>query len=583
MNAAKFLIRVLERIGIQDGFSLVGGMAMHINYAAHRSGIRMTYCNHEQAVLSAAEGYAKADHYARPALAVVTSGPGVTNTLTALASAYYDSVPLILVSGQVKSADINAHGVRSYGAQEVPHTALLSHVTKLAFSYDPARVSDAQLGENLALAMTGRKGPVHIDVPLDIQSREGKTEDDVEAVVSRYRALLAPQSSGEAGLPADFLEQLRAARRPLVVLGNGLRIASLPYDGVRALADQLGAPCLLTWASMDLLDYDYPLAFGCAGGLAGVHSNRILQAADFIVFLGVRLDLLTTGFRPQDYGKNARRYVFEVDEAEVAKNASLPNTTTLKADVRNVVAALRDLSLRCDGQDEQWIDQCHAWRAENERQETDEFASPRLGCFHIARAISASPTTSYVVPTASGFAIEGFARFYKTTCGSRFEWSGHVLGSMGLAIGSAIGAARRLGRLVTCVDGDGGFLLNMQELYTLKANPDLAIALVVLNNQGYASIQNSQKRAFGAEFGASVNSGLTLIDFAPLAGLAGLDYLRCDTLAELESALAALTPSSRVLIDVHIDDDGYRGPGISTKFDAEGRPYSTPLEEVSWR
>jgi acetolactate synthase-1/2/3 large subunit len=583
MNTARFLVRIVERIGVEDGFCLVGGMAMHLNYAAHRSGIRMVYCNHEQAVVSAAEGYAKADNYSRPAFAVVTSGPGVTNSLTALTSAYYDSVPLILMSGQVKSADINAQGVRSYGAQEVPHTALLSHVTKRTFSYDPARVSDAQLAEHLALAMTGRKGPVHIDLPLDIQSREGKTEDDVEAVVARYRALLAPQSSGAASLPVDFHEQLRAARRPLVVLGNGLRIASLPYADVRALVEQLGAPCLLTWASMDLLDDDHPLAFGCAGGLAGVHSNRILQAADFIIFLGVRLDLLTTGFNPQGYGKNARRYVFEVDEAEAAKNASLPNTTTVNADVRNVVAKLRDLSLRCDGQDEQWIDQCRAWRAENARQETAEFATPRLGCFHIARAISASPTTSYVVPTASGFAIEGFARFYKTTRGSRYEWAGHVLGSMGLAIGSAIGAACRLGRLVTCVDGDGGFLLNMQELYTLKANPDLAIALVVLNNQGYASIQNSQKRAFGAEFGASENSGLASIDFAPLAGLAGLDYLRCDTLADFESALAALTLHSRVLIDVHIDDDGYRGPSISTRFDAEGRPYSTPLEEISWR
>lgn len=583
MNTAQFLIRILERIGVQDGFCLVGGMAMHLNHAAHMSSIRMTYCNHEQAVVSAAEGYAKADHYARPALAVVTSGPGVTNTVTALTSAYYDSVPLILVSGQVKSADINVHGVRSFGAQEVPHTALLAQVTKLSFSYDPAHVTDEQLAEHLALAMTGRKGPVHIDLPLDIQSREGKTDADVDAVAARYCALLARSADDGYQPPADFVRELQAAQRPLVVLGNGLRLASLPYATVRTLVEQLGVPCLLTWASMDLMDDDHPQAFGCAGGLAGVHSNRILQAADFIVFMGVRLDLLTTGFRPQDYGKNARRYVFEIDEAEAAKNAKLPNTTTVHADVRDVVAALQTQGVRCEAQDAQWLPQCRAWREENARQEAAAFAAPRLNCYHIARAISVSPTTPYVVPTASGFAIEGFARFYKTTKGSRYEWAGHVLGSMGLAIGSAIGASRRLCRMVTCVDGDGGFLLNMQELYTLKANPDLAIALIVLNNQGYASIQNSQKRAFGGEFGASRDSGLTAIDFALLAGLAGLDYRCCETLAAFEEVLAGLTTRSRILIDARIDDDGYRGPAISTKFDAEGRPYSTPLEEVSWR
>jgi acetolactate synthase-1/2/3 large subunit len=366
-----------------------------------------------------------------------------------------------------------------------------------------------------------------------------------------------------------------------VVLGNALKIASVPAATVRAMVAQLGMPVLLTWASMDLLDYDHPLVFGCAGGLAGTHSNRILQAADVILFLGTRLDLLTTGYNPGAYGKNARRFVIDCDSAELGKLAGLPNLQTVPGDIRAAVRALQDLGLLTVKDD--WLAQCRAWQADNHRAETAAFASRQLNTFHIAACIARSRHTRYVVPTASGFAIEGFARFYKTTRGSRFAWAGHVLGSMGLAIPSAVGAAARLQECVACVDGDGGFLLNMQELYTIKANPQLNIALFVLNNHGYASISNSQKRAFQACFGADSESGLATIDFAPLAALAGLEYRACHTLDELQAVVDFITPQTRMLIDVHMQDDGYRGPSITTKFDAQGRPYSTQLEDIVWR
>lgn len=584
MNCAQFLIKVLEKVGVTDAFSLVGGMAMYLNHSAHSSSIRVTYCNHEQAVVAAAEGYAKADQYARPALAIVTSGPGVTNTITAVASAFYDSVPMILISGQVKSADLNKSGVRSYGAQEVPHAELLAPVTKLTYRLTSGEISNYELAEVLATAMRGRKGPVHIDIPLDIQSAlTSKSDMDVQAVADIYLARVTEKFDVASAALTSVCDALNAAQRPLIVLGNGLKIAAVPSATINSLVEQLAAPCLLTWASMDLVDYDHRLVFGCAGGLAGVHSNRILQSADVILFLGVRLDLLTTGFNPKDYGKNAQRFIVEIDEAEARKNRDLPNTTTICADVRAVVSSLLQIENLCARQDPKWLDCCRAWRVENDECEKREFFIDKTDCFHLSRAVAACSITKYVVPTASGFSIEGFARFYKATRGSRFAWAGHVLGSMGLALPSAIGAARRLNSLVTCVDGDGGFLLNVQELFTLQANRDLAVAIIILNNQGYVSIRNSQMRAFGAEFGATNKSGLIAIDFKKIAQLTGLSYVQCSTLAEFNQQLEALNDSSRVLIDVSMDDDGYRGPAISTKFDQFGRPYSTPLEEVAWR
>lgn len=583
MNIATFLISVLEEIGVRQAFSLVGGMAMHLNKAAGTSKLEMIYCNHEQAVVAAADGYTKAADFTVPGLAIVTSGPGVTNTVTSLASAYYDSVPLIILSGQVKSGDINRFGVRSYGAQEVPHAEILRSITKLSFSFDPAITTNVELAQNLALAMMGRKGPVHIDVPLDIQTLEAKGSFDVREVVDQYHKLLDKDANQTCELPLNFLSQIAMADRPLLILGNGIKIASVSSKVISALVEHLGFPVMLTWASMDLIEYNHPLVFGCAGGLAGVHSNRILQAADLIIFIGVRLDLLTTGYSPRNYGKNAVRYVIDCDDAELSKYSTVKNLNGIRSDVRAAVGELLAIKTPVHSSLASWIKQCASWKIENQISEDKEFSSAKLNTYHIAKLIANSNTTDYVVPTASGYAIEGFARFYKTTNGSRFAWAGHVLGSMGLAIPSAIGASARLKKCVTCVDGDGGFLLNLQELYTLRANTDLPIAIFILNNRGYKSISQSQTRAFQSNFGASAESGLAEIDFEVIAKLGGLDYVECKTYFSLEEVIGRINSSSRILINILLDDDSYRGPSITTKFDSQGRPYSTDIGDVSWR
>lgn len=583
VKISEYLLKVIEGIGITHGFSLVGGMAMHLNRAAGSGALTIVYCNHEQAVVAAADGFARADNFARPALAIVTSGPGVTNTITSVSSAYYDSVPMVLLSGQVKSADINSVGVRSFGAQETPHIALLRPITKASFSYDPSGCSNEQLGSMLALSMTGRKGPVHIDVPLDIQSQDVKTSDDVEEVVRTYCDILDADANQSLILPAELLDGLCQAKQPLLVLGNALKIASIAQDDVLSLVNCLNVPVLLTWASMDLLNYDHPLVFGCAGGLAGTHSNKILQSADFIIFLGTRLDLLTTGYNPSAYGKNAQRYVIDCDIAELGKLEGLPKLKTIRGDVRAAVAELTRVVALSEEKIRPWLALCRSWEVENKEAELNAFAEKKLNTYHIADCISGADSTRYVVPTASGFAVEGFARFYKTTRGSRFAWAGHVLGSMGLAIPSAIGAAVRLDECIACVDGDGGFLLNVQELYTIKANPQLSIAIFVLNNKGYASIVNSQTRAFHKTFGADSCSGLASIDFAKLADIATLEYRLCQTYEQLNDVVNSIAKGTRILVDIWMQDDGYRGPSISTKFDAEGRPYSTELEDISWR
>lgn len=582
MNVAEFVISIIEGLGTDAAFCLTGGMAMHINRAADESNLRMVYCNHEQAVAAAADGYAKAREFRVPGLAIVTSGPGVTNTITSIASSYYDSVPLFVLAGQVKTADINSHGVRSFGAQETPQLELMRAVTKWAFRYIPSEIDDASLASQLAQAVSGRKGPVYIEIPLDLQAHQ---VTDGEARVRNVVAAINTHAGLDRTAPlagaafAAVQQELPSALRPVLVIGNGLRIAGIERAAIRQLVEQLGIPTLTTWASFDLLPFDHDLNFGSAGGLAPTHANRILQAADFVLFVGTRLDMLTTAFNPRNYGRAARRLVVELDVTEIDKNAGLPNTSFFHEDVVDVVGCLlaQPVSPKPEAS---WLTQSRDWRVEDRKAELEAFGQQGLTTYQIARVLSESADARYLVPTASGYACEGLARFYKPPEGATYAWAGHVLGSMGLGLPAAIGAVTALRTPVICLEGDGGVLLNVQELFTLAANPDLPLTLIIMNNGGYQSIMKSQSRAFKKEFGASVASGLAQPQFDKLAGAVGIPYQRCTTVAEFAQTLAA--GPARRMIELIVEEDGYRGPAVMTKFDENGKPYSTDIGDVNW-
>lgn len=582
MNVAEFVITVIQRMGTDTAFCLTGGMSMHINRATEESPMQVIYCNHEQAVAAAADGYAKAKHYSIPGLAVVTSGPGVMNAVNSIASAYHDSVPMYIVAGQVKTDDINRFGVRSLGAQETPQLEMLAFITKCAFRYDPKDVTDDALAANLALVMVGRKGPVYLDIPLDIQPQKVENfEARLGAVMKRIRTILDADVKTESPAAQTIVSELTKAKRPVLVIGNGFRIAGVTRDALRSLVEGWGIPTLFTWASTDLLEHDHPLHFGCAGGLAPTHSNRIIQDADLIVFLGVRLDLLTTAYNPENYGKNAKRLVVECDANEIKKNDGLTNTTFFLEDLRSVLGVVCKTPPAI-GAAKGWLASCTEWRTQDQREEERVFATPVLTTYQMARVLSHAPNVKYIVPTASGFATEGFLRFFRPGRNVTSAIAGHCLGSMGLGLPMAIGAAAALKQRVVCLEGDGGLLLNVQELFTISANPQLSLMLIVMSNGGYQSIMKSQTRAFGKEFGASKNSGLGDTNFAAIAAMVNLPYFRAATVFEFDQLMTSAGAPDRCLIELILEEDGYRGPSVITKFDENGKPYSTDIGDVQW-
>ena len=582
-NVAAYAVDLAAALGARAVFTLTGGMAMYLNRAVStHPGLKAVYNQHEQACAAGAEGYAKAADFRVAGLAVVTAGPGVTNTITSLCSAYGDSAPVIVLAGQVKTADIDPFGTRTHGAQEVRSRELVSPCVKRFIRLTAEGFRD-ELVETYAEAFTGRPGPVFVEIPLDVQNLViGYEPEDVAQAVEAIRARVAADIDGsDAASLAEVLTWLLAGRRPLVYVGNGCRVAGAG-GAVRAFLEAHGVPAVFSWLSLDQLPAEHPLNFGAPGGLAPLSANQVLYQADRVLFLGARLDLGTTAFQRHDFGAQAERVVVDVDPGELAKFADLPNTRPLHADLAALSSAVQATRGASSAMAPDWRAWCEARRAEYLADERQRLTVDSLNVFGVAQRLSAWSAGKVFVPTGSGSAIEAFIRFFAPGEDSRCFF-GASLGAMGLGLPAAVGAAFATDRRVICVEADGGLMLNIQELATLSHYAPKGFVLFVLNNDGYTSIHASQSRHFGAVGGAGRESGVFIPDYGKVAPAFGLRYVRIDSLAALDALLPTLDAEAPpVFVDLIIDRAESRGPTVKTVISPDGKLSSTPLSDIQW-
>jgi len=582
-NIAAYAVDLAVALGARAAFTLTGGMAMYLNRAVStHPGLTAVYNQHEQASVCAAEGYAKAMNFSAPGLAVVTSGPGATNAVTSLCSAYGDSAPVIVLAGQVKTADIDSFGVRTHGAQEVRSREIISPCVK-RFTRVTAKGFRSELIGTMAEALAGRPGPVFIEIPLDVQNVViGYGPEEIALAADEVRSVVAARSGGAdtTGLE-KALTWLLAGRRPLVYVGNGCRIAGVG-SSVRRFLETHGVPAVVSWLSADLLPAVHPLNFGAPGGLAPLCANQVLYRADRVLFLGARLDLGTTAFQRHDFGAQAERIFVDVDPHELAKFEGLANSRAVKADLTELPAAVETVQSVSGAGEAGWVDWCAERRVDYLADERDRLTVESLNVFGVARRLSAWSSGKVLVTTGSGSAIEAFIRFFAPGEDARLFF-GASLGAMGLGLPQAIGAAFATDRQVVCVEADGGLMLNLQELATVAHYAPKGFVLFVLNNDGYASIHASQTRHFGAPGGADRASGVFIPDYARVAPAFGLRYVRIDSLAGLDALLATLgADAPPVFVDLIIDPTESRGPTVKTIIGADGRLSSTPLSDIQW-
>lgn len=578
IKLSDYVFRFVAGLGVKHVFEVTGGGAMHLNDSLGANPDLEYVCTlHEQAAAMAAESYAKVTNDL--SVCLVTTGPGGTNALTGVAGAFLDSTPMLVISGQVKRADLKGDtGVRQMGVQEVDIITMAAPVTKYAVTViDPADIR-FHLERAVHVALTGRPGPAWVDIPLDVQ---GAMIDETSLRAFTPDAERAAESSDVEAAVKRTIELLNAAERPVVLVGNGVRLAHARSE-LRTLIDTLGVPVLTTWPAHDLVPDDHPLMCGRPGPVAPRGANFTLQNSDFVLALGARLDLVVTGYAPQNFARAAKKVMVDIDAAELRKLAGAVGVAVCADAKRFINEMSRQMPAVVPRNRSAWDARCNEWKTKYpvvlpEYRNLDTGVSTYV----LAEAIAAaSASEDVIVSGSSGAGIEIFCLAVTLKEGQRIFLT-TALGAMGNGIPATIGACLAHGRRrVIGVDGDGGIQLNIQELEVVR-RLDLPIKLFVLNNDGYASIRTSQSRYFGRLAGADATSGVTLPPLDGIARAYGLPYARIENDRDLVNQVRThLDAPGPLVIEVITPREEPRAPSLSSARRPDGSMVSRPLEDL---
>jgi acetolactate synthase-1/2/3 large subunit len=586
MKLSDYVVRFVANQGVKHVFLVTGGGAMHLNQSLGAQSSIEPVCNsHEQASAICAEAYAKATNHL--GVCMVTTGPGGTNAITGVAGAWLDSTPTLFISGQVKRPDRmfdkdgRPLGMRQLGVQEVDIVSIVKPITKYAVTVlDPSEIR-YHLEKAVHLALHGRPGPVWIDLPLDVQA--SPLED-----LSRLRGFEASEvreSSAQQSISQDvatLIQKLNRAERPLLFAGNGIRLAKAERE-FEQLRQLLRIPTAATWCAADLVPSDDPLYVGRPGSVAARGANFALQNSDFLVAIGVRLDFAITGYAPQNLARGAYKAAVDIDRAELEKlhpYLQQPIHADAKQFLTELLARKDSIGLK-DHAD--WDARCADWKTRYPVV-TEEHRKPEgpVSVFHLAEVIgTAVKPEDRLVVGSSGSAIEIYLLAFPTLHSQRlFHTAG--LGAMGFGLPMAIAVAlANPGREVIAVDGDGGFMFNIQELETVR-RLQLPIKFFVMNNDGYSSIRASQRAYFGkANLGCDRTNGLTVPDLVRVGEAFGLTTTVIRDQRNLrEDVRRVLNMSGPVVCDVHVLPDEIRAPRLQSYQKPDGSFVSKPLEDL---
>ncbi len=579
MRVADYIMQKIVESGVHTVFMVPGGGAMHLNDALGRCSSLRYVCNlHEQASAVAAENYAKI--VKGPGACLVTTGPGSTNALTGVVGAWQDSTPVFFVSGQVKRADSSRGlGVRCLGVQEVDIVGMVANCTKYACTLnDPATVR-YHVEKAFHLMRAGRPGPVWIDVPLDVQATKIDPDSQPGYVPENPRAGAAGDLSAAV---ATMIEMLNQADRPIVLVGNGVRLAGAE-SAMFEMLERLNVPVLTTWLAIDILQEDHPLLIGRPGAVAPRGANFALQNADFLLTIGARLDLVITAFSHEHFARAAKKVMVDIDSAEIGKMKT-PIHLPVVADASDFIDEVLAQQASVDAQPRtEWWGRCKAWKkqypvvlAEHREQQG------RVSVYALAEAIGRELSGGEIIVSgSSGSGIEIFLHALQVKPRQRVLHT-TALGSMGFALPAVVGAgAASPGTPIIAVDGDGGFFFNIQELETIH-RLNLPVKIFVLNNDGFSSIRNSQQYWFKDNLvAADATSGLTLPSIVRVAEAFGLGVARIESQDSLQEQLReVLAMPGPVVCEVMVIPDEARIPRVASLQKEDGTFVSKPLEDL---
>lgn len=578
VKVSDYIFSFIAALGVSDVFAVSGGGAMHlVDSLGGNSELNYIAVHHEQSAAMAAEGYARVS--GKPGVVLVTSGPGGTNAITGVCGGWIDSIPMIVISGQVTSHTlIGDSGLRQFGIQESDIVTLVKSVTKYAVTVKDAADIKYHLQKAAHLAMTGRSGPVWLDIPLDVQSKLVDIEG-LRGFVPEHE-LLGVGFVPELGVKVEsVVSMLTVAKRPVLIVGNGVRLAHAEKEFLE-LADTLGIPVITSWTASDMIPFNHPLFVGRSGIMGDRAGNFTVQNADLILVVGSRMSIPQVGYNYSVFAREAKKIIVDIDKIEMSKPSTLFDVK-IEADAKDFIlmlsARMKDEALCVTD----WVRRCISWKKKYpvclpEYEEQKTF----INSFYFVDVLAEKLGNEAVVVTDMGTSFTCTMQSFKIKSRQRlFTSSGHS--SMGFGLPGAIGACFASHREKTiCISGDGGLQMNIQELQTL-VEYKLPVILFVLNNRGYLTIKLMQQNHFGRYVGSDPSSGVSCPDIIALAKAYGIDSLRVNNNTELlvniDKILAAEGP---FICEIMMAEDQPLIPRVSSLKKPDGTIISKPLEDL---
>ncbi|MBI1870535.1 MAG: thiamine pyrophosphate-binding protein [Chlamydiae bacterium] len=534
MKLSDYVARFLAQQGIRHVFAVSGGASLHLIHAlAETEGIEFICPQHEQAGAMAADGYSRLT--GNLGAAISTSGPGATNMLTGVCCAYYDSVPVIYITGQVSTFRMKKDtGVRQMGFQETDTIGIYKSVTKYAVQILDAMKIRYELGKACHIAKSDRPGPVVIDIPDNIQREEINP------------ALLEPfvLDQGKAPRKSNFnidqcLQLLKEAKRPVVILGWGVRLAKAEEEA-KNLVEQFGFPVAPTWAMADLFESDYPFLIGTFGTHGTRYANFAVQNADLILAIGTRLDTKATGSPPYSFARAAKKIVVDIDLSELKKfeRFGLKIEQLIHANAKDFLLQLNQHMVNFSKSDiSSWREQIAFWKEKYPICPDEYYRQKEINPYVFVKALSQACEKGSALFVDTGCAVAWMMQAFDFKADQRLYHDCNNT-AMGWALPASIGGSLALGKKsVICVTGDGSLQMNIQELSTVLRY-QLPIKIFLINNHGYSMIQQTQDQWLeGNYFASSIEGGLAFPDFLKVAQAYGYKTVCLSSTQQLEDGI----------------------------------------------
>ena len=573
MKVSDFVFDFLKKRGVDTIFSVSGGAAAHLLNSIKDMEFNYVCNYHEQASAMSAEGYARLKN--KPACVLVTNGPGSSNTITGVLGAYQDSIPMIIISGQVpvnqSLSSVNDLKLRQLGVQECDIIKIVEPITKYSIQIIDKNTVEYHIKRAYELCTTGRMGPVWIDIPLDVQN------SDIEVENIEFK-------NEKSSINYDFnliYDLFKSSKKPIMVVGNGIHL-STSENLFHELKSKLKIPVVSTWTSKDIFDNNDELYIGNFGILGERSANFAVQNCDFMLVLGSRLSIPNIGYQSHLFSPKSIKIMVDIDENEMNKPTVKINhkiNSDLNLFIKDFLEKIKNKDIP---NYKNWIDRTLSWKKEYPTfQKYYSEVKERINSFYFMEILSTKIKDNHVVVTDMGTSYTCTMQSLKMNGNSRLFTSSACC-SMGFGLPGAIGAHYAdKNKDIILIAGDGGFQMNIQELQTVIHNK-IPIKIFVLNNNGYLAISLMQDNLFNGRYvGANNKSGVSSPDFTKIANAYGIKNYRFNNNTELVNRIdEVLNMDEPVICEIMMLENQLLIPRVQSSKTKDGEIISGSLENM---